>query len=98
MFLIDAYRQRLENEIGYFAGLTDSSNNQISNTVDKSDKLDEETLKRHGCLCFSSNLKFSSTDPKIEKEHPEFFGTYSYKGMHENHPSYQKTGAKVNKY
>jgi len=91
----DAYRQRLENEIGYFAGLTDSSNNEVSNTVDKSDKLDEETLKRHGCLCFSSNLKFSSTDPKIEKEHPEFFGTYSYKGMHENHPSYQKTGAKV---
>ena len=26
----DAYRQRLENEIGYFAGQTDTGNNQIS--------------------------------------------------------------------
>ena len=26
----DAYRQRLENEIGYFAGKTDTGNNQIT--------------------------------------------------------------------
>ena len=26
----DAYRQRLENEIGYFAGTTDTGNNQIT--------------------------------------------------------------------
>ena len=47
--------------------------------LDKSDKLDENTLKLHGCVCSSPNLEFTSTDPKIMKEHPDFFGTYSYK-------------------
>ena len=28
--ITDAYRQRLENEIGYFAGKTDTGNSQIS--------------------------------------------------------------------
>jgi len=75
----DSYRQRLENEIGYFAGLTSTGNNQVTQVVDKSDKLDEQTLKLHGCVCSSPNLEFTSTDPKIVKEHPNFFGKYTYK-------------------
>jgi len=89
----DAYRQRLENEIGYFAGKTETGNNQITQTVDKSDNLDDKILKNHGCVC-SSSVKFSTTDSAIEKEHPEFFGSYSYKAMHEGHPAYEKTGKK----
>ena len=52
---------------------------QVSQVVDKSDKLDEQTLKLHGCKCSSPNLEFTSTDQSIVKEHPEFFGKYSYK-------------------
>jgi len=90
----DAYRQRLENEIGYFAGQTDNGNDQISQTADKTEKIDEQTLKHHGCVCPSANIKFTTTDTKIEKEHPEFFGRYTYKAMHENHPAYEKAGKK----
>jgi len=68
----------LENEIGYFAGKTDTGKGKISQTVGKSDKLDNQILKNHGCVC-SSPVKFSTTDSSIEKEHPEFFGLYSYK-------------------
>ena len=50
----------------------------MSQTVGKSDKLDNQILKNHGCVC-SSTVKFSTTDSSIEKEHPEFFGLYSYK-------------------
>lgn len=50
----------------------------VSQTVDKSDNLDDKILKNHGCVC-SSSVKFSTTDSAIEKEHPEFFGSYSYK-------------------
>jgi len=89
----DSYRQRLENEIGYFAGKTDTGKNQISQTVGKSDNLDNQILKNHGCVC-SSPVKFSTTDSSIEKEHPEFFGLYSYKAMHEGHPAYEKAGKK----
>ena len=52
---------------------------QVTQVVDKSDKLDEQTLKLHGCVCSSPNLEFTSTDPKIVKEHPNFFGKYTYK-------------------
>jgi len=90
----DSYRQRLENEIGYFAGLTSTGNNQVTQVVDKSDKLDEQTLKLHGCVCPSPNLEFTSTDPKIVKEHPNFFGKYTYKAMYEGHPSYELLGVK----
>merc|ERR1712110_432735 len=44
----DAYRQRLENEIGYFAGKADTGNSQISQTVDKSDNLDDQILRITG--------------------------------------------------
>ena len=50
----------------------------MSQTVGKSDKLDNQILKNHGCVC-SSTVKFSTTDSSIEKEHPDFFGLYSYK-------------------
>ena len=94
----DSYRQRLENEIGYFAGKTNTGKNQISQviyhlsllfknfvsqTVGKSDNLDNQILKNHGCVC-SSSVKFSTTDSSIEKEHPDFFGMYSYKVQNTN--------------
>merc|ERR1711973_839934 len=32
--------------------------------------------------------------PKIVKEHPNFFGKYTYKAMYEGHPSYELLGVK----
>ena len=105
----DSYRQRLENEIGYFAGKTNTGKNQISQviyhlsllfknfvsqTVGKSDNLDNQILKNHGCVC-SSPVKFSTTDSSIEKEHPEFFGLYSYKVQTKTHIHTEKIIAKI---
>merc|ERR1712113_500049 len=41
----DAYRQRLENEIGYLTGKTSSAQGVISQTNDRSDVVDRETLR-----------------------------------------------------
>ena len=79
----DAYRQRLENEVGFLAGRASSGQAVVSQTNQRSDRLDTETLKTHGCGCSSTTLTFSSTDKKIEKEHPDYFGSYKYKVWHE---------------
>ena len=41
--------------------------------------MDRETLRAHGCGCSSPTLTFSTTDAKIQKEHPDYFGSYKYK-------------------
>merc|ERR1719150_954031 len=74
----DAYSQRLENEIGWqearggkISELMTSSQNELS-------KSQEELLQSHGCGCSSPTLTFSTTDAKIQKEHPDYFGSYKY--------------------
>ena len=75
----DAYRQRLENEVGYHAGRATSGQAVVSQTNQRSDLLDTESLRAHGCGCSSTTLIFSSTDKNIQKEHPDYFGSYKYK-------------------
>ena len=41
--------------------------------------MDAETLRAHGCNCTSPTITFSTTDVKIQKEHPDYFGSYTYK-------------------
>jgi len=88
---LDAYRQRLENEVGYHAAKTGASQAKVSQTNIKAEASHEQTLKTHGCICTSPHLQFSSTDAKLQKSHAAEFGHYQYKGMHEGHPYYEKT-------
>ena len=78
----DAYRQRLENEVGYLAGRTSSAQAVVSQTNQRSDVVDTETLRAHGCGCSSTTLTFSSTDKNVQKEHPDYFGSYKYKVLY----------------
>jgi len=87
---LDAYRQRLENEVGYQAGKTGAGQSQVSQTHQQAEVSQEQTLKKFGCICTSPHLEFSTTDAKIQKSHPEDFGHYHFKGMHGGHPYYEK--------
>jgi len=93
----DAYRQRLENEIGFLTGKTHSAQGVVTQTNQRSDVVDKETLRAHGCACTSPSLTFSSTDAKIQKEHPDYFGSFKYKGMQGGHPYYEKAAIAPNK-
>merc|ERR1711892_913584 len=88
---LDAYRQRLENEVGYHAGKSGASQAKVTQTNKKAETSQEQTLKTHGCVCTSPHLEFSTTNAKIQKSNPEDFGHYRFKGMHGGHPYYEKT-------
>jgi len=87
---LDAYRQRLENEVGYHAAKTGVSQAKVSQTSLQSEVSQEQTLKTHGCICTSPHLEFSTTDANLLKSHAADFGHYHFKGMHAGHPYYEK--------
>merc|ERR1711915_984353 len=86
----DSYRQRLENEIGYHVGKAGSGSGQISQTNKQSETAQEQTLKKHGCVCTSPHLEFSTTTTKHLTTYPDHFGHYHFKGMNGGHPYYEK--------
>jgi len=99
---VDSYRQRLENEVGWHAGQNANSRplpavprpaQQGSGTglADKSGEVARQELARHGCLCTAPTLQFTATQPSIMKKHPEFFGSYQYRGLEDGHPFYERT-------
>merc|ERR1711970_83256 len=87
---LDAYRQRLENEVTFHAARAGTNQGKISQTNKQSETAQEQTLKTHGCVCTSPHLEFSTTDAKLKKSHPQEFGQYNFKGMHGAHPYYEK--------
>jgi len=87
---LDAYRQRLENEVTFHAAKAGTNQGKISQTNKQSETAQEQTLKTHGCVCTSPHLEFSTTDAKLKKSHPQEFGQYNFKGMHGAHPFYEK--------
>ena len=48
-------------------------------------------MARYGCLCTAPTLQFTATQPNIMKKHPEFFGSYQYRGLEDGHPFYERT-------
>lgn len=90
---LDAYRQRLENEVGFHAAKAGVSQGQVSQTNQQSAVAQEQTLKTQGCICTSPHLEFSTTDAKLQKSHPQDFGQYHFKGLHGGHPYYEKPGS-----
>jgi len=87
---LDAYRQRLENEVSFHAAKAGASQGKVSQTNQKSEVAQEQTLKTHGCICTSPHIEFSTTDAKLQKSHLQDFGHYHFKGMHAGHPYYEK--------
>lgn len=87
---LDAYRQRLENEVGFHAGKAGTSQGKIAETNQQAETAQEQTLKTHGCVCTSPHLEFSSTDAKLHKANQQDFGHYHFKGLHAGHPYYEK--------
>jgi len=87
---LDAYRQRLENEVGFHAAKTGTNTGTVSKTNQQSETLQEQTLKTHGCICTSPHLEFSTSDANTKKSHPQDFGHYHFKGLHGGHPYYEK--------
>ena len=79
---LDAYRQRLENEVTFHTAKAGTSQGKISQTNKQSATAQEQTLKTHGCVCTSPHLEFSTTDAKLKKSHPQDFGHYHYKVRH----------------
>lgn len=87
---LDAYRQRLENEVGFHAAKTGAGQAKVSQTNLQSETSQEQTLKTHGCVCTSPHLEFSTTTANTLKSNPESFGHFHFKGMHAGHPYYEK--------
>merc|ERR1712123_557481 len=87
---LDAYRQRLENEVGFHAAKTGTNTGTVSKSNQQSETLQEQTLKTHGCICTSPHLEFSTSDANTKKSHPQDFGHYHFKGLHGGHPYYEK--------
>merc|ERR1712121_46567 len=87
---LDAYRQRLENEIGFHLAKIGTGQNQVSQTNRQTSTAQEQTLKLHGCVCTSPNLEFSTTTAAHITSHPNHFGQYQFKAMHGGHPYYER--------
>eukprot|EP00090_Calanus_glacialis_P020617 TRINITY_DN3180_c0_g1_i1.p1 TRINITY_DN3180_c0_g1~~TRINITY_DN3180_c0_g1_i1.p1 ORF type:complete len:593 (+),score=149.12 TRINITY_DN3180_c0_g1_i1:61-1839(+) len=87
---LDAYRQRLENEVGFHAAKAGVSQGKVAQTNQQSEVAQEQTLKTQGCICTSPHLEFSTTDAKLQKSHLQDFGHYHFKGLHGGHPYYEK--------
>merc|ERR1711872_160841 len=89
---LDAYRQRLENEVTFHAAKAGTNQGKISQANQKSETAQEQTLKTHGCVCTSPHLEFSTTDDKLKKSYPQDFGHYQFQGLDaRGHPYYEKT-------
>merc|ERR1712098_65170 len=89
---LDAYRQRLENEVTFHAAKAGTNQGKISQANQKSETAQEQTLKTHGCVCTSPHLEFSTTDDKLKKSYPQDFGHYQFQGLDAGgHPYYEKT-------
>merc|ERR1712128_1026 len=72
---LDAYRQRLENEVGFHAAKIGTNTGTVSKTNQQSETLQEQTLKTHGCICTSPHLEFSTSDANTKKSHPQDLDT-----------------------
>merc|ERR1712025_1063907 len=89
---LDAYRQRLENEITYLTKQTSKTKSLARSTSVKMDDAQEAILKKQGCICTSPHLEFSTTDDKLKKSYPRDFGHYQFQGLDAGgHPYYEKT-------
>jgi len=89
---LDAFRQRLENEITYMSKKTSKSKSIASSTSLHMEEAQEAVLKKQGCICTSPHLELKSTDFATANGHKEFFGHYHYKGLHGAMPYYEKSG------
>merc|ERR1712168_175605 len=100
---LDAYRQRLENEITYQTksslksqSVVTSIGNKVKTTEQSLDKSLEKVLAKQGCICTAPNIKFSTKDTKMagNKLYVDYFGDYHYKEQYEGHPYYVKETGK----
>jgi len=93
---LDAYRQRLENEITYLTKQTSKTKSLARSTSVKMDDAQEAILKKQGCICTSPRLEFSSSDWATANSHKDVFGTYQFKGLNGATPAmpyYEKIDA-----
>jgi len=88
---LDAYRQRLENEITYQTKNTLKTQTVVTSTNLQMEEAQKATLAKQGCICTSPHLVFSSSDWATSKSHAEFFGHYQYKGLQGGYPYYEKS-------
>jgi len=84
----DAYTHRLENEVGWQNKEGNRAQSLVTASQNQLGKSQEELLRKAGCVCTSPHLDFATTDASFMKKHAEFFGHFSFQGMHASKPYY----------
>jgi len=85
----DAYTHRLENEVIWQNKEGNRVQSLVTDSQSQLDSSQEALLRKHGCVCTSPHLLFSTTDASLSKKYGAQFGHYHFQGMHANKPFYK---------